>query len=60
MTAVAPRVAAKQPPEAKPSATNGTVRAHRIECEFRAGRCEAARPTRPEQDVLQRWQRQSV
>ena len=60
MTAVAPRVAAKQPPEAKPSAANGTVRAHRIECEFRAGRREAARTTRPEQDILQRRKNQSV
>ena len=51
---------AKQPSETKPSAGNCTVRAYRIECEFRAGRREAARTTRPEQDILQRRKNQSV
>ncbi len=50
----------KQPSETKPSAANSTVRAHRIECEFRAGRREAARTTRPEQDILQGRKNQSV
>ena len=50
----------QKPPEAKPSAANGTVRAHRVECEFRAGRREAARATRSEQDILQRRKNQSI
>ncbi len=60
MPAGAPGMTTKQPSEAKPSAANGTVRAHRIECEFRAGRREAARATRPEQDILQRRENQSI
>jgi hypothetical protein len=47
-------VAAQQPPKAKPSAANGAVRANRVECEFRAGRCEPTRTTWPEQDILHR------
>ncbi len=50
----------KQPSETKPSAANGTVRANRIECEFRAGWREAARATLPEQDILQWRKNQSI